>query len=76
MKRHEFLLLLDQILELEPGMLKGGENLDSFNWNSMHFLEFITLADEHFGFAVSPNDLANCQTVDELTNLVVAHLNG
>lgn len=74
MKRSDFLLLLDEVMEIEPGTLRGSESLADFTWDSMKFLEFITLADQHFGVTVSPDKLAKCETVDDLIKLVSAHL--
>jgi acyl carrier protein len=74
MKKIDFLLLLDGVLDLEPGTLKGGEDLANFTWDSMKFLEFITLVDQRFEFTLSPDDLVKSKTVDDLTDLVKTHL--
>jgi acyl carrier protein len=76
MKNSDFLLLLDGVLEIEPGTLRGSESLADFTWDSMKFLEFITLADQHFGVTLAPDKLAKCETVDDLKELVNAHLQG
>ena len=71
MKRNEFLLLLDELLELEPGTVKGSETLDSFeSWNSLAVISFMALVDEHFGISLQPRQIAACTTVADLTGLL------
>ncbi len=74
MKKSDFLLLLDEVMETEPGTLQGSESLADFTWDSMKSLEVITLADQQFGFTLSPDDLAKCETVNDLVRLVSTHL--
>jgi acyl carrier protein len=70
-KRNEFLLLLDELLELEPGTVKGSETLDSFeSWNSLAVISFMALVDEHFGISLQPRQIAACTTVADLTGLL------
>lgn len=71
MKRNEFLLLLDELLELEPGTVKGSETLDSIeSWNSLAVISFMALVDEHFGISLQPQQIAACTTVADLTGLL------
>jgi acyl carrier protein len=71
MDRQNFLPLLDEVLELAPGTLKGPEKLEDLeNWNSMAMVSFVALADEHFNYTVSPRQFVNCETVDDLLNLI------
>ena len=60
MKRSDFLLLLDELLELPQGTLKGGEVLEDNGWSSIAVVGFIALADEQFGAAVLPARIAKC----------------
>jgi acyl carrier protein len=71
LERNEFLLLLDELLELEPGTLKGSETLDSLDgWNSLGVISFMALVDEHFGVSLQPRQIAGCSTIADLAGLL------
>jgi acyl carrier protein len=71
MSRQEFLAVMDELMEMPPGSLKGPELIDEMEgWNSIAMVGFIALADEHFGYIVSPRNFASCRTVDDLLNLI------
>lgn len=71
MERHEFLLLLDELLELEPGTLKGPEALDNVEgWNSLAVISFMALVDDQFGISLQPRQIAECSTIADLTGLL------
>ena len=70
MTREGFLIELDELVELEPGTLKGPEKLEELDqWNSMAMVGFIALADTHNGTKVGPRQVAACLTVDDLLKL-------
>ena len=70
MDRNDFILRLDDLLQLDPGTLKGSDRLDELEaWDSLAVMGFIALADEELGAAISPARLARCQTVDDLVAL-------
>jgi acyl carrier protein len=70
-EKNEFLLLLDELLELEPGTVKGSESLDSFaGWNSLGIISFMALVDEHFSVSLQPKQIAGCATIDDLVELL------
>ena len=69
MTRQEFLSALDTLLELPAGTLSGPENLEDLeNWNSLAMVEYIALADST-GAKVSPRQIRDCETVDDLAKL-------
>ena len=71
MKKSEFLLLIDELIETEPGTLKGTDVLkDVEDWDSVAVMGYIALVDEQFEFTLSPKRLAECRTVDDLIKLV------
>jgi len=71
LKQTEFLLLLDELLELEPGTLKGSETLESLeDWNSLAVISFMALVDEHFGVSLQPRQIAGCSTIADLVGLL------
>jgi acyl carrier protein len=73
MAHQEFLSLLDELLELSPGTLKGSELLGSLEgWDSLAVMSFIAMVDEHSGLTVSPKAIVACKTVDDLAKLAGA----
>ena len=71
MENNEFLLLLDELLELEPGTVKGSETLDSFDgWNSLAVISLMALVDEQFGISLQPRQIAACSTIADLVGLL------
>lgn len=71
MERNEFLLLLDEVLGLEPGTVKGSETLDDFgDWNSLSVISFMALVDERFGISLEPSQIAGCSTIADLVGLL------
>lgn len=70
MNKSDFLKLIDELLEKDPGTLHGPETLVDEGWDSLGVVSFIALVDEHFGFTVAPRDLAKCVIVDDLVVLV------
>ena len=75
MTRDEFLLQMDEILNLPAGTLQGHEKLEELeNWDSTSLITFIALADSAAGVNVSPAQVVNCLTVADL--LRVARVDG
>jgi acyl carrier protein len=61
------LRLIEESMEADEGSLSKGQNLD---WDSIAVVSFMSLVDEHFGKSISANRLSNCQTVDDVIDLV------
>ncbi|HXN46279.1 MAG TPA: acyl carrier protein [Bryobacteraceae bacterium] len=70
MTHREFLKLIEDLLELEPGTLEGNEDLKGCGWSSLAVVGFMALADEQFGEIVSPAKLARCNTPNDLAALL------
>ena len=71
MNSNEFLRLFEELLEVDPNTLSGNEILDDIEeWDSLTTIGFISLVDERYGFTVLPQQLARCDTVQDLINLV------
>jgi hypothetical protein len=69
MNRQDFLTAMDTLLELPAGTLKGPEKLEDLeNWNSLAMVEYIALADTN-GAKLTPRQIRDCETVDELGKL-------
>lgn len=70
MDRKDFLLALDEVLELPPGTLTGDETLDSLDsWDSLAVISFIALVDETLEIVVEGEKLAQAKTVNDLLAL-------
>jgi len=75
MNRKEFLLLMDDLVEADPGTLTGSENLSGLEeWNSLAVMEFIALVDEKFGVQLNPTDIEQCTTTNDLIALLGDHI--
>jgi len=71
MKPKDFLRLLDEVIEADPGTVEGTELLtDLPKWDSLAVLSFIAAVDTHFHIQISAEDLAACQTVPDLEKLL------
>lgn len=71
MTRQEFYKIIDEIVEEDPGTVKGGERLDELEgWDSLSVVAFIGAMDKHLKAQVQPALLAKAETVDDLLGLV------
>ena len=68
----------EEILEKIVDMLESDDDItaetaldDIFEWDSLMALSFIALAKKTYGKSVSSADLKNCETVNDLIDLVV-----
>lgn len=70
MQKKDFLLAMDNLMELPEGTLQGPEPLDDLeNWNSLAMVEYIALVDSNTGAKVSPRQIRDCETIDDLAKL-------
>lgn len=70
MNRDEFLLEMDNILDLPAGTLRGNEKLEELdNWDSTALITLIVLAEGNNGVRISPAQVVNCFTVGDLLQL-------
>ncbi len=77
MTRQVFLTKLDSLLELDPGTLKGPEELTSIvTWDSLALMSFIALVHREFAVRLPGKQIATCKTVDDLLRFVDTHLQG
>jgi acyl carrier protein len=67
----QFYRRLEEVLDLEPGTLKGGEVLsDLSSWDSIAEMAFVGMADENYGVTVPATRVHECKTVDNLAELI------
>jgi acyl carrier protein len=70
MTREEFLLEIDEILDLKPGTLRGHEKLEDLkNWDSTALISLITMAETNNSAQISPDQVVGCSTVADLLRL-------
>ena len=70
MTRKEFLLEMDNILELPAGTLRGHEKLEELNnWDSTALITLIVLAEGNNSVSITPFQIVNCFTVADLVRL-------
>ncbi len=76
MTKAQFLGLLDELLEQDPGTLQGDEPLAGLpRWDSLAVIGFIALLDEHFGLSVPATKINACTSVADLVAIVADKLN-
>ena len=77
MTKGEFFILLDELLENEPGTLKEGDVLVAVpKWDSLAVIGFIALLDQHFALSVPASRIMDCKTANDLAALVGDKLHG
>jgi acyl carrier protein len=73
MNRDQFLLEMDEILDLPSGTLRGHEKLEELqNWDSISLITFIAMAENNNGVSISPGQIVTCSTVADLLRLARA----
>ncbi len=71
MTRQDALRMLEKTLAMSPHTLTGGEDLGEIAaWDSLSTLEFICTVDKIMGLPLRGNQVARCQTVEELIGLL------
>jgi acyl carrier protein len=71
-ERAEFLAELGQLFDAGKP-LTGTESLGELGaWNSLAWVGFMALADEHFGLTLTAQEISRCATVNDLLALVFA----
>ena len=77
MTHQEFYRLIDQLIEAEPGTIKGGEQLaDLPAWDSLVIVGFIASMDKNLNATISITKLVEAKSVDDLVQLVASHVSG
>ena len=71
MTKREFLSELEEILEADPGSLKGDEPLPGLEgWDSLAVVSLIAMVDEQFGMTLSPKKIAKAGSVADIIGLL------
>jgi acyl carrier protein len=75
MTQKDFFLLIDELLENDPGTIKGTEVLmQQLKWDSLAVIGFIAVLDQHFSVSVAAVRILECKTASDLANLVADKL--
>ncbi len=70
MTRDEFLLGMDELLDLPAGTLRGHEKLEELeNWDSTSLISLIAMIDTNSGVHISPRQIVGCSTIADLLQL-------
>lgn len=70
MTKREFLLEMDNILDLPASTLQGHEQLEELkNWDSTALVALIVLAEGNRAVRISPAQIVNCTTVADILKL-------
>ena len=71
MSKTEFLELMDELFEFDPGTIQGTDELQQIaGWSSLTFLGLIAMADDECGVTLAPKSILECHTVDDLIGLL------
>ncbi len=70
MTKAEFLMMIEEILEVDQGSIAIDARLEDIGWDSLSDVSFIASVDSELEMEVSANQLVKCETVLELMNLV------
>lgn len=69
----EFYRKLEGLLHAPPNSIQGSAELSKFKaWDSLTILEFMVLIDTDYGSDIQPAQIAECKTVNDLAQLVLA----
>ena len=71
MTHDEFLREIEEILDMNPGMLKGHEKLEDLeNWDSTALVSLIAVAESRSNTEITLDQVVSCSTVADLLRLV------
>ena len=77
MSRHDFFLLIDQILEVPAGTVKGDAPLAAHpQWDSLALLGLIAAVDKNFGLNLPARQLVTARTANEIAALLGDKITG
>ncbi|MCK9337538.1 MAG: acyl carrier protein [Arcobacteraceae bacterium] len=70
MKKEQLLNEIQDMLQRDEALELDMQLSDIDEWDSLAIISMISLYDELFGVIVKTNELKNCQSVNDLINLV------
>lgn len=72
MDRNHFYKILDEVLELNPGTVRGESSFLKIIHDSLSMLDLILILDRDFSLQISPKEIIEIGTVDDLFRMVCA----
>ena len=75
MNHSEYLPLIEEIFEEDPGAISVSDTLDELGWDSISFMSFIAAMEDNFGIMIAPTELTQCSTVEDLIQLAAKRRN-
>ena len=71
MQKMEFLELLDELFDLNPGTIQASDELKKIpGWGSLSFVGLIAMIDEEYGVEITPTQILSCGPIAELIAVV------
>jgi acyl carrier protein len=70
MDKLNFLEMMDEILECQPGTIRAEDQLaDLEDWDSLALMSFMAKVNSAYGIILSPKQIVQCKTVKDLEGL-------
>lgn len=77
MEKSAFLGLIEDLVEMDKGSLKGDESLSALaGWDSLAVVGFIALVDREFGMEVPAREVSAASTIGDLVALLGGRVSG
>ena len=70
MKTAEFLNILDEIFEEDPGTVQINDSLEDYSWDSLAVVTLIAAIDNQVGLVLNPENLSEASSVSDLVTMV------
>lgn len=77
MKKQDFLRLVEDVLEVDTNSIDDDTLfVDIENWDSLAFVSFIALVDEHLEVTLEPSSLADAISIADLLAPIIDKFKG
>ena len=77
MKKKDFLKEIEEIIEADENTLDGSEVLEGLDgWDSLAVMGFIAMVDDNFQITIEVDKIAECETVNDLVDLLGDKITG
>lgn len=77
MENQQILHDIEEVVDVEPGTLRGNEKLEDLaNWDSLAFLSFLAMADARYGLTLAPEAIRDCSSVADLCDILAERESG
>ncbi len=70
MEERDFISLVEEILEVDPGTVTMADSLDDIEWDSLSNISFIAEIDARIGAPIDADQLSKANTVTDLYAIV------